>query len=264
MSDILQPAFCQTPCYVQPGCQLYNEDCIETMKRIPDGSIDLLLQDPPYGVTDCEWDNDIDLQTLWVEWKRIIKPNGAMIFTCTQPFTSVLVMSNLKQYKFHWVWDKKFAGNFALKNYQPQKIHEDVIVFGKNTLMFNAQTTKRRHSIKAGGNKCESKSSSIAHAKSEYDDKIYDTKQPESILYFPRDLGRTEHPTQKPIDLFRYLVRTYSKENDLVFDGYSGSGTTAATTIKEKRRFIGSELSKEYFDKSVERLELLRSQPELF
>lgn len=244
--------------------KIYFEDCYDTLQRIPDGNVDLLLQDPPYGVTDCEWDNDIDLQRLWVEWKRIIKPNGAMIFTCTQPFTSVLVMSNLKQYKFHWVWDKKFAGNFALKDYQPQKVHEDIIVFGKNTLLFNPQTTKRRNPIRAGGNKCLSKSSVIAHAKQEYDDKVYEDKQPESILFFPRDLGRTDHPTQKPVDLFRYLIKTYSNEGDTVFDGYVGSGTTAEACIEEKRNFIVSENNAEYFKLASERIRIKISQPKLF
>ena len=137
-------------------------------------------------------------------------------------------------------------------------------MFGKNTLGFNPQTTKRTKPIKAGGNKCESKSSVIAHAKKEYEDKVYDQKQPESILYFPRALGRTDHPTQKPVDLFRYLIRTYSNEGETVFDGYSGSGTTAIACLMEKRDFIATELNKEYYDFSKKRVENERMQTSLF
>ena len=257
----VKPALQQTHCYVQPGCQLYNEDCLETLRQIETGSVDLMLTDPPYGTTGCEWDNHINIPLLWQEWERILKPNGTWIFTAAQPFTSTLITSRAGFFKYSLVWDKKFCGAFALAKIRPMIVHEDVLIFSRGRTVYNPQVTKRRNSIKEGG---KNKSESAPVKYFEKMNKVYDEKQPVSILEFPRDLGRTIHPTQKPIDLFRYLLRTYSNENDMVFDGYSGSGTTAAACLKEKRRFIGAELSKEYFDKSVERLELLRSKPELF
>lgn len=267
MSDILQPAFCQTPCYVQPGCQLYNQDCLETMQEIETGSIDLLLQDTPFGCTQNEWDIKPNFPVMWQEWERIIKDNGAMIFFGTQPFASELILSRSGFFRYDLIWYKPLGSGFLNAQRMPLRNHEHILVFYKQLPTYNPQMgtgiRKKGRNINArkNNNYNEINPNKPYHY---YDDE--GTRHPQSVIEFTNGdrTNESDHPTQKPLDLMRYLVRTYSNENDLVFDGYSGSGTTAAACIKEKRRFIGSELSKEYFDKSVERLELLRSQPELF
>jgi site-specific DNA-methyltransferase (adenine-specific) len=262
MSDILQPAFCQTPCYVQPGCQLYNQDCLETMQEIETGSIDLLLQDTPFGCTQNEWDIKPNFPVMWQEWERIIKDNGAMIFFGTQPFASELILSRSGFFRYDLIWYKALGTGFLNANKMPMRNHEHILVFYKQLPTYNPQMyigKMRDKGIK--GSRTTTNYGTFKPTVSKND-----TYFPQSVLDFTNGdrTKEADHPTQKPLDLMRYLVRTYSNENDLVFDGYSGSGTTAAACIKEKRRFIGSEMSKEYFDKSVERLELLRSQPELF
>ncbi len=236
-------------------------DCLEVMKTIEDNSIDLILTDPPYNTTGCKWDEAINLDLLWKEWKRIAKDNATFIFTAAQPFTTHLINSNIDWLKYTMVWDKKFCGAFALAKIRPMIIHEDILIFSKGKTKYNPQMIKRKQKIKEGG---KNKSESAPVKYFEKMNKTYDEKQPESILFFPRELGRTEHPTQKPVNLFRYLIKTYSDENDIIFDGYSGSGTTALACIEEKRNFIGSELDKTYFDKSMKRINLAQSQTKLF
>lgn len=256
-----------TPYWCVVGCELYNQDCLETMQGIETGSVDLLLQDTPFGCTQNEWDIKPDFEIMWQEWERIIKDNGAMIFFGTQPFASELIMSNKPLFRYDLIWDKGNTVGHLNANRMPMRKHEIILIFYKKLPTYNPQkdfTGKTYHSkfnlkSNAGGNNY-GKAKSIDNSEQ---NKNYN--YPESILFFERDQsGIVDHPTQKPLDLMRYLVRTYSNENDLVFDGYSGSGTTAAACIKEKRRFIGAEMSKDYFDKSVQRLELLISQPELF
>lgn len=274
MSDILQPAFCQTPCYVQPGCQLYNEDCIETMRRIETGSINLILTDPPYNTTACEWEYEVDLTSIWVEWERILKYDGVIVVFADEPFTSKLILSRLGFFKYRVTWDKMTGSNFLNAHKMPLKQTEDAVVFAK---VKNGQYTynpilsdKPKQNIRPIGKPKSKKASTYGEHNGQFHEDYDNTKShPTNLISLPakqeecNSLNRW-HPTQKPFELMRRFLITYSNENDLVFDGYSGSGTTAAACIKEKRRFIGAELSKEYFDKSVERLELLRSQPELF
>lgn len=253
-------------CYKQPFVELYNEDCLETLKRIETGSVDLLLQDTPFGVTQNEWDVKPNFPVMWQEWERVIKDNGAMIFFGTQPFASELILSRSGFFRYDIIWQKSHATGFLNAQKMPLRIHEHILVFYKMQPTYNPQifdkpkqnirpiTTKPRLSDNYGKFK-EGNTRTIP----------IDKSYPDSVLYFYNESKtETEHPTQKPLDLMRYLVRTYSNENDLVFDGYLGSGTTAAACLKEKRRFIGSELSKEYFDLSVKRLEEIRAKPELF
>lgn len=235
---------------------LYLGDCLELMKDIPDKSIDMILCDLPYGTTACKWDNIIPFEPLWHEYERIIKDNGAIVLTASQPFTTVLIASNIKRFKFSWIWNKKFAGNFALSKYQPQKIHEDVIVFSKGVTIFNSQKIKRDKPIKHGANKCLSESSSIAHAKEEYKNKVYDWKEPESIINISnRSEKRGLHPTQKPIALFEYLINTYTNEGETVLDNCIGSGTTAIAAINTNRHFIGMEKDEGYFNIANKRVQ---------
>lgn len=265
MNDLGQPIFHKTPCYVQPGCQLYNEDCIQTMQRIEAGSIDLMLTDPPYGVTQNEWDKEPFLPLMWTEWERILKPNGAWVFTAQQPFVSRLITSRAGFFRYDIIWEKSRPTGFLNANRMPLRSHEHIIVFYRQLPTYNPQMEKGKPNHVSNGKM------SKTNANNNYGDfgntiqVATENKHPKSVIYFEQqDPNKILHPTEKPVDLFRWLLRTYSNENDLVFDGYSGSGTTAAACVKEKRRFIGAEMSKEYFDKSVERLELLRSQPELF
>jgi site-specific DNA-methyltransferase (adenine-specific) len=222
------------------------------MKEIPDGSIDMILCDLPYGTTACKWDAVIPFEPLWTQYKRVVKPNAAIVLTASQPFTSALVMSNPKMYKHSWVWNKRFAGNFATARYAPMKIHEDVVVFASGTSPYNPLMVKRDKPIKLGGNKCASDSAKIAAAKDEYVGKVYDEKFPETILTYPRERGF--HPTQKPVALMEYLIRTYTNEGDLVLDNCMGSGTTGVACVNTNRRFIGIEQDEKYFEIAKSRI----------
>lgn len=253
-----------TRCYQQPFVSLYNEDCVETMKRIPDGSIDLMLTDPPYNTTACKWEYAINFEMLWAEWLRMVKPNGAFIFTASQPFTTDLIMSNRKHFKYEWIWEKNKASNIFMVDYAPMKKHENICVFYRKTPVFNPIKVARSESGKQRAKYIHNPSNTgkreyINGFKQEKSIKYNeDEKNPESIIYFNNDVGL--HPTQKPLDLMRYLILTYSNKGETVFDGYSGSGTTAEACIIEGRKFIGSELNKEYFDKSVLRLKNVPTQ----
>jgi len=257
-----QPNYTDTPiagmqCYQQPFVSLYNEDCIETMKRIPDGSIDLMLTDPPYNTTACEWDVAINLSELWAEWERILKPDGLWVFTTSQPFTSELILSRKIFYKCEWIWDKALGGNSMTVKYMPYKIHENIIVFGRGKTTYNPIMEKGVNRLKNGKTRNKDNAFNVNGA----DYKINDEYYPQSILKISnaQRTGRI-HPTQKPVDLIRYLILTYSNKGETIFDGYSGSGTTAEACIIEGRKFIGSELNKEYFDKSVSRLKNVPTQ----
>jgi len=251
LQDSTKPAITYSECYAQ----VFLGDCLELYKNIEPKSIDLILTDLPYGTTACKWDTIIPFDKLWGMVNYLLKPNGTFITTASQPFTSNVVMSNPKQFKFAWVWNKKFNSNFALKNYQPQKIHEDILVFSNGVSLFNGQKTKRDEPIKHGANKCKSESSRIAHAKQEYENKVYAYKEPESILYYSnRAEKRGYHPTQKPIALFEYLLKTYSNENMTIFDPCMGSGTTGIACKNLNRNFIGIEKDEAYFKIAEQRI----------
>ena len=243
--------------------KIYNEDCIETMKRIPDGSVDLMLTDPPYNTTDCEWEYAIDFNKLWNEWLRIVKPNGAFIFTASQPFTTDLINSNRKNFKYELIWEKPNPSNPLLANKQPLKNHENIIVFYREMPVYNPQKTRRLQENKRtqkirekGVFETTGQKRIIPNADGEY-------KMPMSVLFFNREQSGY-HPTQKPVDLMRYLINTYTNKSDTVFDGFMGSGTTAIACIIEKRNFVGSELNKEYFELATKRIETELLQPKLF
>lgn len=261
MSANIQPAFCQAPCCTLPFVQLWNEDCMETLKRLPDGSVDLMLTDIPYGTTQNEWDNLPHLAAIWFEWERILKPNGAWIFTAQQPIAADLIMSRRGFFRYEWIWEKTQGTGHLNANRMPLKIHENILVFYRMLPTYNPQRIKSgKRIVKRNGEKAKTTNygNFTEISKSEYDSFL-----PVDIIKFDRDAEQL-HPTQKPLDLFRYLIKTYSNEGDIVFDGYSGSGTTAAACIKEKRHFIGSELNKEYYDLSVKRLTEMSMQTELF
>lgn len=235
-------------------------DCLERMKEIPDGSVDMILADPPYGTTACKWDSVIPLQEMWEQLKRIIKPNGAIVMTASQPFTTSLISSNMNGFAFCWVWDKCFAANFVQAKRQPLKDHEDIVVFTKTGTqpVYFPQMLKRDKPIKKGGNK---QSNAIPIAQTEAakafgaSGKTYDDKHPTSQIRFSCRDGRGFHPTQKPVALMEYLIKTYTLEGETVLDFTMGSGTTGVACKNLNRRFIGIEKDEKYFEIAKARIE---------
>lgn len=239
-------------------------DCLELMKDIPNGSIDMILADLPYGTTACKWDTIIPFDALWKQYERIIKLNGAIVLTASQPFTSALVMSNPKMFKYEWIWEKAVGSNFAALKYQPMKEHENILVFGKGTTIYNPIKEERKGSgkqrQKAGytNSKATAKTGQFiggimdaTKRTNDYDELRY----PSSIQYFNnRDKDRGMHPTQKPTDLFEYLIKTYTNENDLVLDNTAGSGTTAIACLNTNRQFIVMEKEQKYYDIILKRV----------
>ena len=233
--------------------KVFNEDCLEGMKRISDKSIDMILCDLPYGTTACSWDVIIPFKELWQQYKRIIKNNGAIVLTSSQPFTTDVINSNREWFKYCWVWNKRKAGNIFLAESQPMKIHEDIIVFSKekhNYYPIMKKREKRKVSKNYGTGETMGGNYEI-----EGKTYIYDEKYPESIIDISNACQNGKfHPTQKPVELFEYLVKTYTKENDLVLDNCIGSGTTAIACLNSNRKFIGFEMNNEYFKLANERI----------
>ena len=226
-------------------------DCLEGMKLIADKSIDMILCDLPYGTTACKWDTIIPFEPLWEQYKRIIKDNGAIVLTASQPFTSALVMSNIKMFKYEWIWEKSLSGSPALCRKTPMKVHENVLVFGgKNYNPQMTKGTKRKKGI--SGSSIEGQkfiSSGINNGE------INDDYYPRSVQYFSNaDRKNKVHPTQKPVALFEYLIKTYTNEGDLVLDNCAGSFTTAVACNNLKRKWICMEKESNYAQIGEERL----------
>jgi len=227
-------------------------DCLELLQGIEAGAVDMVLADPPYGTTACKWDSIIPLEPMWEQLKRVIKPNGAIVMTASQPFTTTLISSNMGGFAFCWVWDKCFAANFVQAKRQPLKDHEDVLVFTKTGKQPNyfPQMVKRDKAIKKGGNK-QSKAIPIAvtEASKAFGEagKTYNEKYPTSQIRFNCREGRGYHPTQKPVALMEYLIKTYTNEGETVLDFTMGSGTTGVACKNLNRSFIGIELDEQYF-----------------
>lgn len=234
-------------------------DCLERMKEIPDGSIDMVLADPPYGTTACKWDSVIPLAPMWEQLNRVTKTKGAIIMTASQPFTTTLIASNMKGFAFCWVWDKCFAANFVQAKRQPLKDHEDIVVFSRTGAqpVYYPQMTKRDTPIKKGGNK-QSLAIPIAptEAAKAFGEagKVYDEKHPTSQIRFSCREGRGLHPTQKPVALMEYLIKTYTLEEETVLDFTMGSGTTGVACRNLNRNFIGIEQDEKYFKLAQERI----------
>ena len=226
--------------------KIYNEDCLEGMKRIPDGSVDMILCDLPYGTTACKWDTIIPFDLLWEQYERVIKDNGAIVLTASQPFTTKLIDSNIDLFRNCWVWNKKISGNPLLAKHQPLKVHEDICVFSKKRHNYYPQMRKGKMRKKGGG---RSKLFDMEMS-AKYSDEYY----PISIIEFS-NAKRGVHPTQKPVALFEYLIKTYTKEGETVLDNCMGSGTTAIAAINTNRNYIGFELDEGYYKASLDRIE---------
>jgi len=234
-------------------------DCLEVMKDIPDKSIDMILCDLPYGTTACKWDTIIPFEPLWEQYKRIIKDNGAIVLTASQPFTSKLVMSNIKMFKYEWIWDKKRGYEPQLANIRPQKSHENILVFCNGKTVYNPQKTpiEKPDRRMGSGRKNNRKDGTGLNILSSITsgEKIYTDRFPLSIQFFGNANQKDKlHPTQKPIALFEYLIKTYTNEGDLVLDNCLGSGTTAVACKNLRRDFIGIEMSPEYCKIAEQRL----------
>ena len=232
---------------------LKQGDCLELMKDIPDKSIDMILCDLPYGTTACKWDNVIPFEPLWEQYNRIIKDNGAIVLFGREPFTSKLITSNIKNYKHKWVWNKKQSGSYFNAKYMPLQIDEDIIVFCKLKVKYYP-IMRRGKMRKKGGSK---KQNQIANRlKTEYYT-YSDLYYPTNILQIANCSNRSKnvHPTQKPVALLEYLIKTYTNENETVLDNCMGSGSTGVACINTNRNFIGIELDEDYFNIAKDRIE---------
>ena len=239
--------------------KIMQGDCLELMKDIPDGSVDMILADLPYGTTACKWDTIIPFEPLWEHYKRIIKPNGAIVLFGSEPFSSALRMSNIKNYKYDWVWEKTKGGGFPLANKMPLKRHEIISVFYRKQPTYNPQKTKApKHLIdKRKTLNNSSKYSSAIPMKNTIRKKDDGMRFPTSVQKISSVSGGS-HPTQKPVALFEYLIKTYTNEGDLVLDNVAGSGTTGVACQNTNRKYILIEKEEEYINVIKDRLEELK------
>ena len=233
-------------------------DCLELMKKIPDGSVDMILCDLPYGTTACKWDSVIPFEPLWEQYKRIIKDNSAIVLTASQPFTSSLGASNINDLRYSWVWIKSRATGHLNAKKMPMKSYEDILVFYSSQPTYNPQglvysprkvKNSKSHSLRGKDNKTSTVSGGI---KFEQYDQEY-TNYPRQHLEIPSE-GSTVHPTQKPVALMEYLIRTYTNKGETVLDNCMGSGTTGVACINTNRKFIGMEMNDKYFEIAKNRI----------
>ena len=224
---------------------LMQGDCLERMKEIPSGSVDMVLTDPPYGTTACKWDSIIPLEPMWEQLKRIIKPNGAIVMTASQPFTTTLISSNMKMFKYCWAWHKRTSANVGAARFQPLKTHEDIVVFNGK---YKPQMVKGKTRMRGGKAKNGEANGGLPP--------VYyasDERYPVSILDIKTERGL--HPTQKPVALMEYLIKTYTNDGETVLDFTMGSGSTGVACVNTGRKFIGIELDEGYFKIAQDRIE---------
>ena len=228
-------------------------DCLERMKEIPDGSVDMILADPPYGTTACKWDTIIPFEPMWEQLKRVTKKNGAIVLFGSQPFTSALVMSNVKMFKYEWVWDKVTARGHLVAKKRPMAQHENILVFGNGATTYNPQMTLKKKPER-GSSVEASRTSLVGGSTTKEKEIIIRTHSyPKTIQTFGMD-KRVGHPTQKPVALMEYLIKTYTNENETVLDFCMGSGTTGLAAKNTGRKFIGIEKDAGYFEIAKQRL----------
>ena len=244
--------------------KLYNGDCLEVMdKLIEEGVIfDAIITDPPYGTTACKWDSIMPLDEMWDRLNKLIKPNGAICLFGNEPFTSLLICSNLKGFKYRWDWNKKIPSGIGYAKYRPMQQTEDICVFTKKgeKTIYNPQMIKREKPIKSGGNTIragvyDSRNSFKCMGEGKEYKKTYEYKNPITLIEFDKIRRGAVHPTQKPVPLLEYLIKTYTNEGDLILDFTMGSGSTGVACSNLNRRFIGIELDENYFNIAKERIE---------
>lgn len=247
------------PYYETENGKLFCGDCLEIMPIIPDGSVDLILTDPPYGTTACNWDSVIPFDEMWKHLNRIIKKNGAIVLFGSEPFSSALRMSNIKNYKYDWKWDKVIGSNFINAKRMPLKIYEDICIFYKQQPTYNPQMTLRDKTKMRPATKRKinpiTNTLSIGTATIGKDYKYPVNKIEINRLNNELNSKYTLHPTQKPVALMEYLIKTYTNENEIVLDFTIGSGTTAVACEKTNRKWIGIEMLEKYCKIAKERIE---------
>jgi len=236
---------------------LYQGDCLEKMKLIPDGSVDMVMCDLPYGTTACKWDSVIPFEPMWAAYKRVCKKNAAIVLTASQPFTSALVMSNLEGFSHELIWDKGRGNEPALAKLRPQKAHETVLVFsptGKSPNYYPVMEERPEGPVVIAGNYSNDGQGILSG--SGVIKKTYTHRYPKSVLTFTNSNQRDKfHPTQKPVALMEYLIKTYTNEGETVLDNTMGSGTTGVACMNINRRFIGIERDDKYFEVAQGRVE---------
>jgi len=256
------------------GVTLYLGDCLDVMADIPDGSIDMVMTDPPYGTTACKWDSVIPLAPMWEQLKRIIKPNGAIVITASQPFTTALIASNMGMFKYCWVWRKSKPNGFQHAKNHPMMAVEDCCVFSLAPMGHVSQLGDSRMQYNPGDVKSvgmrtikKSKHGRILGARPNQVGKKYKafTGYPHNVLEFSNVCGsKAIHPTQKPVALMAYLIKTYTNEGETVLDFTMGSGTTGVAAMRLARNFVGIELHEPYMDIAIKRMDRERKQVKLF
>lgn len=249
------------PYYNKKGITIYLGDCLEIMPELE--PVDLVLCDLPYGITACKWDTVIPLNPLWIQYKRLIKNNRAIVLTASQPFTSMLIMSNLEMFKYEWVWNKTKAGNFIQAKNMPLKLHENIIIFSNGVVIHKGQSKKRmlynpqgvkivdRNYIRPRVYDSEHHFKRPSHKTAR---KIIQEAFPSSVIKI-NSVHNPPHPTQKPVALFEYLIKTYTNPGNLVLDNCMGSGTTLVAAKQLNRKAIGIEIEERYCEIAVERIE---------
>ena len=238
--------------------KIYNEDCLVGMKKIPDKSVDMILCDLPYGTTRNKWDTIIPLDELWKQYERVIKDNGAIVLNAQTPFDKVLGVSNLKMLKYEWIWDKVLPTGHLNAKKMPMKKTENILVFYKKLPTYNAQGLIYNPRMKKRSSKSVGSSNYGKHSDSNFSEY---SGYPTNLLKFKRESGL--HPTQKPVALFEYLIKTYTNEGETVLDNCMGSGTTAIAAINTNRNYIGFELDEEYCELSNNRIKEFISEKEV-
>ena len=245
--------------------RLLHGDCLDLMNDIPDKSVDMIMADPPYGTTACKWDSIIPLEPMWEHLKRVIKKNGAIVMTVSQPFTATLVSSNIKMFKYCWVWDKARGYGHLVCKYRPMQRTEDVVVFGDGRINYYPQVKKRDKPIfcdERTGKRTEIMGGKISKS---YVGNWVDTIQPTNLVKFSQEAQTLRVvPTQKPVALMEYLIKTYTNEGETVLDFCMGSGTTGVACLNLNRRFIGIEKDPDYFKIATKRIDRAQEQPKLF
>lgn len=233
--------------------KVYNQDCLEGMKQIPDKSIDMILCDLPYAQTSNKWDVLIDMDKLWNQYKRIIKDNGCIALTAKGKFMVDLIMTNREMYRYEWVWNKNKGANFAHAKRMPLNVHEYVLIFYKKQPTYNPQMIQGKpYFQKRANDKAVGIADNVERKSGGSKDGL---RYPKTIIEVEGMAQRhIVHPTQKPVALFEYLINTYTNENEVVLDNCMGSGTTAVAAMNTNRNFIGFELDKEYYDLAIERI----------
>ena len=232
--------------------KLWNGNCLELMSDIEDKSVDMILCDLPYGTTNCKWDNILPFEEMWLQYNRVIKDKGAIVLFATQPFTSALIMSNVDMFKYCWTWDKCIGRGHLVAKIRPLQRTEDICVFGKGLINYFPIMEERDKPVKGK----EGKRTDIMGGESTGYEQVYTHKYPQTLLSYPIRIKKEDrvHPTQKPVSLLEYLIKTYTQENEWVLDNTMGSGSTELACQDTNRNFIGIEQNEEYYNIAQRRM----------